>query len=140
MEYPPAGDIFAGSASESPKIVPETNYAPSEATNARLKKLRMSTKVLGKILSRLSIHQSSSRHANIDQIPLLPPVPPQILISPPSAGIETPSRLEENPEEDHVANKGALRPVASEKTADVPRKLRARSSMWKPHRPPSPLP
>ncbi|KAG6868001.1 hypothetical protein C0993_008557 [Termitomyces sp. T159_Od127] len=139
VEYEPSSDIFV-SPVQSPEIVPETNHTTSEATKARLKKLRMSTRVLGKIISRLSVHQSSSRLATIDKAPLLPPTPPQIFISPPSAGIEFPRSPGENLEEDRLADKGALRPVAPEKNAEVSRKLRARPSTWKPHRPPSPLP
>ncbi|KAG6872218.1 hypothetical protein C0995_011934 [Termitomyces sp. Mi166 len=140
-----SGSPIGGLVVESPKVVPETNHAAlKEATNARLKKLRMSTRVLGKMLSRLSIHQSS-RHANTDEAPLTSPMPLQILISLPSSGTDMSSLSEKGPEsqqgpEEDLATQDGLRLLVPERNTDIPRELRTRSSTWKPHRPPSPLP
>ncbi|KAG6833929.1 hypothetical protein H0H87_007940 [Tephrocybe sp. NHM501043] len=105
-----------------------------EATKERTKKLRLSTKGLGKMLSRLSIYQSPSRRVNADESPLLPVQPPQILVSLPSPELKVPN----TPKEDNIIQDD-LRSFVLEKNADIPRS-RAMMSAWKPRRPPSPLP
>ncbi|KAG6907298.1 hypothetical protein DXG01_009491 [Tephrocybe rancida] len=130
------GGIVALEVKKSETPAPELEKASKETANARMKKLRMSTKVLGKMLSRLSVHQSTSRRVNTDEAPLLPPIAPQILISLPSPGLKMPS----SPKEDVVVKKDDLRAFVLEKHTDIPRNRSTMPSTWKPRRPPSPLP
>ncbi|KAG6854892.1 hypothetical protein C0991_012082 [Blastosporella zonata] len=132
------GDKIVAIEVKHPDIESEVVETSKETTKARMNKLRMSTRVLGKMLSRLSVHQSPSRCVSTDEVPLLssaPPQPPQIFISLPSPGLKMPS----TPKEDGIAKDG-LRAFVLEKNADVTGNRTTIPSTWKPHRPPSPLP
>ncbi|KAG5340352.1 hypothetical protein C0989_002082 [Termitomyces sp. Mn162] len=132
------GDSVVSPVVESARLVPEMNHPTSkEVTNARSKKFRMSTRVLGKMLSRVSFHQSSSRRVDTDKTPLLPSTPSQISILLASPGIETSGSPKPNPKQVIEDN---LRSFALEKNTRIPRKPRTRPSTWTPYRPPSPLP
>ncbi|KAF5375937.1 hypothetical protein D9615_008276 [Tricholomella constricta] len=114
--------------------------ASKDPANSKLKKFRMSARVIGKMFSRLSVHQSSSSHpADNKEQPLFPAMPPQILISLPSPGLKIPG----SPKSSQSA-KDDLHMFVLEKRAhvasSVPRNRATLPSTWKPHRPPSPLP
>lgn len=124
----------------------------NEAANAKLKKLRMISKVIGKMLSRLSAHQSaSSPPANTDEQPLLPALPPQILIALPSPGPKFPNSPQAK-DQDGFQSTGTkddlhafvlekqLHAAAGMAAAAVPGNRSTLPSTWKPHRPPSPIP
>ncbi|KAG5641237.1 hypothetical protein DXG03_005681 [Asterophora parasitica] len=107
-----------------PQATTNGNVASQESTNAKLKKLRTSSRIIGKMLSRLPVHRSNSSRSTSDvEQPLLSELPPRILISLPSPGLEIPSGSSQD---------------AS--TFSTPRNRATLPSKWKPHRPPSPLP
>ncbi|KAG6825838.1 hypothetical protein H0H92_002247 [Tricholoma furcatifolium] len=118
----------------APEVVTNTS---KEATQGRLKTLRMSTKVFGKMLSRVSVHRSSAEYTRPDEAPLIPALPPKISVSLPSPGLKMPS----TPTEEDRAAKEDLRAFVLDKNlASAPKRSLARPSTWKPRRPPSPMP
>jgi len=133
--YAPSETILS-TKPKGKEISPEAtadDVVSKETTKANMKKFRMSSRVIGKMFSRLSAHQSSSRPIDTEELPLLPALPPQIQISLPSPGLKFPS----SPQDDQ-GTKNDLRAFVLEK--NVPGKRSTLPSAWKPHRPPSPLP
>ncbi|KAG5651368.1 hypothetical protein H0H81_008902 [Sphagnurus paluster] len=110
--------------------VAATNHTISEPQvskgKARMKRLRTTSRVIGKVLSRLSLHSPSARAVKNEEHQPVPTVPPQIFLSLPSPGLEILS----TPKEDRQVKIETL----------VARHRSTLPSTWKPHRPPSPLP
>jgi len=149
MVYAPAETVLPV-IGKPMEVVPPRVIEGEEASNAK-KRLRMTSKVIGKMLSRLSAHQStSSRPANTDEQPLLPALPPQILISLPSPGLKFPNSptvqdqdaLGMGPKDDlhaFVLEK-QMHAAAGTAAGAAPGTRSTLPSTWKPRRPPSPLP
>lgn len=97
-----------------------------------------STKVFGKMLSRISVHPPAhSRPTNIEErpLPVAPELPPQILISLPSPGLAIGLSHDVRDLTDAVPPQQLV--VI---TDSAPRTRSTLPSTWKPKRPPSPLP
>ncbi|KAG6837585.1 hypothetical protein H0H93_006999 [Arthromyces matolae] len=140
----PLGHVVIQPDVSSPKVASESLITTSgsalskETTKSRIHKFRSSSKVFGKMLSRLSSHPSSHRvvdHSVV--VPPLPMEPPQITISLCSPGITI--SLPGTPTED-VKNVEVLTFTKSSAEHHLLRKFSAKHSTWKPPRPPSPLP
>ncbi|GLB42818.1 hypothetical protein LshimejAT787_1202670 [Lyophyllum shimeji] len=130
-----------------PRLVQEDK----EYTNAKLKKSRMTSKMIGKMLSRLSVHQSQSNSASSSTLPAVPALPPQISIALPSPGLKFPNSPRAttprtgtkddlhafvlDKQMHAAADKAGVASAVpgSNNRATLP-------STWKPRRPPSPLP
>ncbi|KAF8063480.1 hypothetical protein FPV67DRAFT_1701107 [Lyophyllum atratum] len=117
-----------------PRMI-EEKPSSKEAHDAKKKKSRMSSRVIGKMISRLSVHPSSSRPIDTEDQPLLPALPPQILMTLPSPSL----RFMES-SQDAPSTKDDLHALALQKHEAVPRNRSTLPSTWKPRRPPSPLP
>ncbi|RDB22086.1 hypothetical protein Hypma_011109 [Hypsizygus marmoreus] len=100
---------------------------------ANMKKLRISSKVLGRMLTRLSAHSSShngTEGSTSEEQPLLPVgPPPQILLSLPSPSLNF-----------SLQEKIRTPKSGSDNLSFMPKNRATLPSTWKPHRPPSPLP
>ncbi|KAG6833301.1 hypothetical protein H0H87_008933 [Tephrocybe sp. NHM501043] len=126
---------------ESRDMALEVIQGSKEMSTAKTRKLRMSTKVLSKMFSRLSVHQPTSRGANTNAAPPLPALlPPPTLVSPPDSDLMMPPLT---PLDDPFA-KNDFCAFMFEKNADISRYKDANishyRSTWKPHCQPSPLP
>ncbi|KAG5635195.1 hypothetical protein H0H81_012071 [Sphagnurus paluster] len=110
----------------APHTVSEPKPVTAETTKPKLKRLRTTSGVIGKVFSRLSLHPPPARAVKTEDQRLIPTVPPQIFLSLPSPSL----KILSSPKEDcHVK----IDNLVAHYRSTLP-------STWKPCRPPSPPP
>ncbi|KAG5649884.1 hypothetical protein H0H81_001650 [Sphagnurus paluster] len=107
----------------APDTVSQPKPLTTETTKPKLKRLRTTSGVIRKMISRLSLHPPPARAVEDEDRQLVPTLPPQILLSLPSPSLKILNSLKD---ERHVKIETLV--------------ARHLPSTWKPCRPPSPLP